>query len=212
MHQDRYTTLAGITALTGIIATVYGYTSISGDMATHFTPTGQSDGTMAKVPGLLLIPALMAGLYGLFSLLPRIDPLQENYERFREAYRGMMVAILGFLAYIQLVLVGWNIGLAFNMTQAITPAVAGLLFIAGTVIEQAKQNWFIGIRTPWTLSNEEVWEQTHETFGPLFKAGAVVVLVTIAVPGYATAIIGGTAAVLAAGSFIYSYVVYRNVT
>lgn len=210
MRQDRYTTLAGIAFLAGIIATVYGYTSISGDMATHFTATGQPDGTMAKIPGLLLVPGLMAAVYVFFSLIPRIDPLEENYERFREAYRGLMAALLGFLGYIQIVLVGWNVGLSFNMTQAITPAVAGLLFIAGAVIERAEQNWFIGIRTPWTLSSEKVWERTHETFGPLFKAGAVLVLVTIAVPSYATAIMGGTAAVLAAGSFIYSYAVYRK--
>jgi uncharacterized membrane protein len=210
MRQDRYTTLTGIAFLVGIIATVYGYTTISGEMATHFTATGQPDGTMAKIPGLLLAPGMMAVVYGFFRVLPRIDPLEENYERFREAYRGMIVAVLGFLAYLQVVLVGWNVGLAFNMTQAITPAVAGLLFIAGMVIERAEQNWFIGIRTPWTLSSEEVWERTHETFGPLFKVGAALVLVTIVLPSYATAIIGGTAAVLAAGSFIYSYAVYRQ--
>jgi uncharacterized membrane protein len=131
MRQDRYTTLTGIAFLAGIIATVYGYITISGEMATHFTATGQPDGTMAKIPGLLFAPGMMAVVYGFFRVLPRIDPLEENYERFREAYRGMIVAVLGFLAYLQVVLVGWNVGLAFNMTQAITPAVAALLFIAG---------------------------------------------------------------------------------
>ena len=62
------------------------------------------------------------------------------------------------------------------MTKFIIPAFAVLLFYIGILIKHAKRNWFIGIRTPWTLSSDKVWDKTHALGGKLFQVSAVITL------------------------------------
>jgi len=70
------------------------------------------------------------------------------------------------------------------MTAAMIPAMAILFYYAGILIQNAKRNWFIGIRTPWTLSSEGVWEKTHKLGSKLFKIAAVLILLTLFAPDY----------------------------
>jgi len=60
------------------------------------------------------------------------------------------------------------------MGQMMVPALGILFYYCGILIENAKRNWFIGIRTPWTLSNEKVWERTHKIGGKLFKIAGLI--------------------------------------
>jgi len=202
---------AAIIAVTGLIGVAL-FGRLPEQVAIHFGPSGQPDNYVGKPFALTILPALQAVMLGLFAVLPRIDPLGENIKEFHEAYNGFVVVLLGFLGYIHGVLLLWNIGYEFAVMQAVVPAVAVLYYIIGIVMERAEQNWFVGIRTPWTLSNEEVWQDTHALGGKLFKIAAVLALGGLVFPRYAVWFIAAPVALVAAAMTVYSYWDYRRVT
>jgi len=90
------------------------------------------------------------------------------------------------------------------------PAMAALFYYCGILVENAKRNWFIGIRTPWTLSNEKVWEKTHKLGGKLFKAAAIIILFGIVLKGYALLFILVPVIFVSFYLIVYSYVEYQK--
>jgi len=115
------------------------------------------------------------------------------------------------MAYIHVLTLAWNLGYRFNMLQMMLPGF-GLLFVfMGSMVERAKPNWFVGIRTPWTISNSVVWEKTHRLGGLLFKISGVLALLGVFFPALAIWFI--LVPVLAASvvTVVYSYVVFRQI-
>lgn len=207
--RRSYLVAAALVALSAL-ASVLAYPEMPARMATHWNAAGEVDGQMPKLYALALLPGLSAALLGLFALLPRIDPRGENVARFREQYDTFLVVLTAFLAYIHLLVLAANAGYEFGMIQALSPAVGALVYYVGVLSEHAEPNWFVGIRTPWTLSDERVWKRTHERAAPLFKlAGGVAVLGALA-PSYAELLIVAPLAAVALYTTVYSYVAYRR--
>jgi uncharacterized membrane protein len=96
--------------------------------------------------------------------------------------------------------------------QALAPAFAALFFYAGVLIQHAKQNWFVGIRTPLTLSNETVWKKTHALGSKLFKASGIVCLIGIIYPVWAIWFIIIPAIASAVITVVYSYQEFQRQT
>mgnify|MGYP000205647394 CR=1 FL=1 len=202
---------AGIVAVTGILGiAVMG--RLPDQVAIQFGPSGQPDDYAGKAFALALVPGLQAVMLAVFAVLPRIDPLGENIRKFGDMYNWLVVVIVGFLGYVHGTVLLWNVGYEFAVTQAVVPAVAVLYYFIGVVMERAEQNWFVGIRTPWTLSNEQVWQDTHALGGTLFKIAAAIALGGLVLPQYAVVLIAGPAALLAVITTVYSYWDYRRVT
>jgi uncharacterized membrane protein len=105
----------------------------------------------------------------------------------------------------------WNLGSRFDMTQVLIPAVAALFYAVGAMIQHARQNWFIGIRTPWTLMNETVWEKTHQMGGRLFKLAALISLVGVLFPDLGIWFILVPVLGVALYTIVYSYFAYQAV-
>ncbi|MCZ7391855.1 MAG: SdpI family protein, partial [Candidatus Methanoperedens sp.] len=143
-------------------------------------------------------------------LIPRIDPLKSNIQQFRKYYDRFVVLIMVFLLYIYLLTIFWNSGYTFNMTAFLSPALAVLFYYAGVLIENAKRNWFIGIRTPWTLSSDKVWDKTHKIGGKLFKIAGVVTLLAIFFQNFAVFIIVVPVILISIFTFVYSYFEYQK--
>ncbi len=118
---------------------------------------------------LWLISGLSPLLALLFFLLPRIDPRASNYRRFSRYYDSFVLLVELFL----LVMVGIIVSESFSpgkISVAHTVTVLlGLLFVfIGNLLPKIKSNFFLGIRTPWTLSDTTVWHKTHRLAGALF--------------------------------------------
>jgi len=158
-----------IIILISFLVGFYFYPRMPELMASHWNAQGEVDGYIAKCGGLFLLPILLVILFFIFILFPRIDPLKKNIEEFRKYFDWFFILIIGFLFYIYLLTIVWNLGVIFEMRYFLLPAFGILFYFAGILIEKAKRNWFIGIRTPWTLSNDVVWEKTHKVGGKLFK-------------------------------------------
>ena len=90
------------------------------------------------------------------------------------------------------------------------PALAALFYYSGVLIQNARRNWFVGIRTPWTLSSERVWNSTHRIGGKLFKAAGLIALLGLAFPDYAIHLIIGPVLLFTAYLVVYSYLEYRK--
>src|SRR5215207_11110774 len=130
-------------------------------MASHWNLNDQVDGYMPKFWGVFLLPLITLGMFALFLVIPSIDPLKANIAQFREAFNLFIVLVVAFMLYIYGLTLAWSLGYTgFRMSSSMLPAI-GLLFIfIGFMLRQAKRNFFIGIRTPWTLSNDRVWNKT----------------------------------------------------
>jgi uncharacterized membrane protein len=207
--RRRYLGALGLVAVSALISAL-AFPEMPARMATHWNAAGEVDGQMPKLYALGLLPALSVALLGLFAVVPRIDPLGENVARFREQYDTFVVLAVAFMTYLHLLIVAANAGYEFEMIQAVSPAVGALLYYVGILLDHAEPNWFVGIRTPWTLSSEEVWERTHERAAPLFKLAAVAAVLAALVPAYAELLIVVPLAAVALYTTVYSYVAYRR--
>jgi uncharacterized membrane protein len=210
MELERYEYFAVTLAVVLTAITTHGWIHLPGEIAIHFDASGNPDGTTGKLPGLMLLPVLFIGFVGLFRNLPSLDPLGENIESFRPQYDLIAASILGFLTYIQALIVSWNLGYSFSINQALAPGIAALYYIMGSVLEEARQNWFIGIRTPWTLSSEEVWNKTHRKFATWFKASGLIALGAVIFPDRLVELAVLPAVIVSGAAFVYSYLRYQK--
>jgi len=162
--------------LISFVIGVYFYSQMPSQMASHWNAQGEVDGYMPKFWGLFLMPLINIGLVLLFVFIPKIDPLKENIEKFRGYYNWFIVLFFVFMISLYTQTILWNLGIEISPNVFLPIGLGFLFFYAGVLCENAKRNWFIGIRTPWTLSNEKVWEKTNKLGGKLFKIVGVFVL------------------------------------
>jgi uncharacterized membrane protein len=190
---------------------IYCYPQMPDSMASHWDSQGNVNGHMPKFWGLFLMPIVSVAMLLLFILLPKIDPLKQNIEGFRKHFDNFIALIILFMFYIYLLTISANLGFIFNMTAMIIPALGILFFYVGVLIENAKRNWFIGIRTPWTLSSDEVWEKTHKLGGKLFKISGVIAFAGLLFQKYAFFFVLVPVIFVAIYTSIYSYIIHTKI-
>jgi len=210
MKTGKYNiAIAGIILLSFAIG-IYLYPQMPDSLPSHWNAAGEVDGYMPKFWGLFLLPLMSAGLFLLFLAIPMIDPLKHNIAKFRKYFDRFILLIMGFFLYIYLLTILWAFGLTFNFIYAMVPAFSVLFYYAGVLTENAKQNWFIGIRTPWTLSSEKVWDKTHKLGGKLFKLAALVGLLGLLFQDYAIWIVIIPVIFVAVYTIFYSYLEFQK--
>jgi uncharacterized membrane protein len=186
------------------------YDSMPDVVASHWNDKGEVNGYMGKFWGMFLLPIISAGTFLIFLAIPKMDPLKRNDEKFNENLGKFLAAIQGFFLYIFILTAIWNLGYEFQMSRVLAPAFAVLFFCCGIFIEKIGRNYFAGIRTPWTLNSEEVWNKTHKMGGKIFKAVGILSLMGLIFPNQAFFFIIGPVILAAAFLFIYSYILYRR--
>ena len=198
----------------GTLAGLLLWNRLPDPMASHWNVNDQVDGSISKFWGVFLLPLITLGMFLLFRVLPSIDPMKANIAQFREAFNLFIVLIVGFMVYLYGLTLAWSLGYnTFRMSGAMLSAI-GLLFIfVGFLMRQAKRNFFIGIRTPWTLSSDTVWNETHRVGAVLFMISGALAFIG-GFFGGSTAfwlmfapLIGSTLFLL-----LYSYVLYQRET
>lgn len=189
----------------------YSYYSISEEIiAAHWNAQGEANGYMSKFWGLFLIPLISVGLYFLFLAIPLIDPLKKNINKFQKYYDWLVLVIVLFFFYIFILTVLWNFGYRYNMSVAIIPAVGFLFIYLGFIMKNIKRNWFVGIRTPWTLSNKTVWDRTHILGGKLFTLSGIIMLIGVFFEEYLFWFLFAPIIITVIWTIVYSYLQYRK--
>jgi uncharacterized membrane protein len=147
-------------------------------MPSHWNATGEVDGYMSRFWGIFLMPIITTAMFLLFITIPNIDPLRANIAQFRNVFNLFIVLLMGYMAYIYALTLAASLGAQFNMGTMMLPAM-GILFVAvGFMVGQAKRNFFIGIRTPWTLSSDTVWDKTHRLGKWTFIAAGIICILS----------------------------------
>ncbi|WP_242235865.1 SdpI family protein [Bacillus cereus group sp. BfR-BA-01316] len=181
------------------------------EVPSHWNVAGEVDGHMSKMGMMIFDIAIMVFIYALLTVLPMIDPKHGNYDKFSKGYKVMNYSVLFVLFLVNII--GIGAGLGYQVLMNSTPyIIVGLLFIViGNYLPQCKPNYFVGIKTPWTLSNEEVWRKTHRFSGKVFVVLGVVMMLSSFAPvaGKSFLVIG--IIIGAVGLTMgYSYVAYKK--
>ena len=186
------------------------YPQLPDTIPSHWDASGNVNGYMTKFWGVFLMPIMSIILYGIFLLIPIIDPRKENIQKFRTYFDNFILVIMLFFFYVYILTLLWALNYRFNMIIALIPAMSLLFYYAGILIQKAKRNWFIGIRTPWTLESETVWDKTHEVTAKLFKASAIIGLIGLFFQNLAICFVVIPVMVSAIFGVVYSYILYKK--
>jgi len=191
---------------------IYFYpTPLPNMMASHWNINGEVDGYVSKFWGLFLMPFLMVVLTALFFFVPKIDPEKKNIEKFYEEFDKFIVVFNLFMLYLYMLTIFFNIGYSINMTASLMPAFAVLFYFCGSLIGKAKRNYTVGIKFPWTLADDGVWDKTHKMGEKLFKLSALFILLGTFFNQYAFALMFIPLIASVIYLFIYSYFEYQKV-
>ena len=158
----------------------------------HWGPSGAPDSFADRQTALLtllILPGSAVLTSVLMALAPTLDPFKDNLRRSRKAYVAIWAGVMVLLAAL-------TCGIAFMMTRGaegdpnnefvrFVMAGCGLLFIViGNYLPKTRKSFFIGIRTPWTLTSDYAWEKTHRLVGPLYiLAGLLGIVVAFTMTG-----------------------------
>lgn len=188
------------------------YDEIPAKVASHWNASGEVNGYMSKFWGVFLMPVVMSVIYLFYLFIPKIDPLKKNFKTFKKTYDTFWLMLFVFFFYIFSLTLVWNLGGRFNFTYFILPAIAALFLVLGKVIKKTKRNYFFGIRTPWTLASDTVWEKTHKAGGVLFQCVGVLTLFSIFLKGNLAFFFFIVPLFLVViFLFVYSYLIFKKI-
>jgi len=211
----RLTTIIVLVLIIGAtLAGILLWNRLPDPMASHWDVNDQVNGYMSRFWGVFMMPLVLLGMFLIFLIIPRIDPLKANIAQFRETFNLFIAFMVGFMTYVHALTLLWNLGYTnFGIGNAILPAIGLLFIVVGSLLRKAKRNFFIGIRTPWTLSSDTVWEKTHQLGSVLFMISGVLAVIGGFIGGNTAfwmliiPLIGSTVFLL-----VYSYVLYERET
>ena len=179
---------------------------------THFGVDGTPNRWGPSWVDAILLPGMAIGFYLLMLLLPLLDPRRANYARFPRTLRIYRFSLSGLFVAIHVVLVRASFGAVVNAATSIQVAVALLFIVLGNSLGRVRFNYFFGVRTPWTLNNEEVWNATHRLAARLWVVCGVVLIPAAFLSGalgHAARI--GLIAIMVVVPVVYSFMLYRRI-
>ncbi|HET7233420.1 MAG TPA: SdpI family protein [Longimicrobium sp.] len=210
--RSRWTTavaLAGMWVLSLVI-----YLRAPSRVPLHWNAGGQVDGWGGPA-SVFILPAAATGVALMMEVLPRLDPRRANWEKFRGEVRVFVNVLVLFLAWVEIAtLGGWAFGWKIDEGRSTLAAMGVMLMVTGNYLPRIRSNWWMGIRTPWTLTSDRVWRETHRLGGRTFvAAGAVSALAALLLPPRLGVTLSMAAVTLgAAVPVVYSYIAWRRET
>ncbi|HPN81714.1 MAG TPA: SdpI family protein [bacterium] len=203
--------LPGLLIVLAIAIGFYFYAHFPETVITHWNIQGQADGWSSKWFGAFFLPLLLIALHLLFIVIPFFDPQKERYQEFAKTYQLFKLLIIGtmFLIYLFSGLI--NLGYNLNIGSAVSMIIGALFVVMGNYLGKLKYNWFVGIKTPWSLSSENVWNKTHRVGGWLFiLMGIAIIIVPYLPANWGLALFWLAIIVGVLGSMGYSYFAYHQ--
>jgi uncharacterized membrane protein len=163
------------------------YDQLPERIATHWDIHFEPDHWVPKAGVLghfLVLPGIMAGITLLTLVLPWLSPRSFEVEPFRATYGYVMALVVALMGYLDVVFLWASLKQGAWMYQLLVGGIFLFFALLGNVLGRVRRNFWMGVRTPWTLASEAVWNQTHRVAAWLFVAGGVAgfVAVLIGVP------------------------------
>lgn len=187
----------------------WAWSSVPDRMPVHWNIDGRIDRWGSRAEGLLIGPGMTVLVYLLFRVLPLLDPGRANYTRFAGAFQALRLSVLAFLVVLQAIVISAARGSRVDMNAIMPPLVGAMLVVLGNFMGKLRPNWFMGIRTPWTLSSKRSWTGTHHAGGWVLTVIGVLWIVSSRLPGRWPAIVSfGSLAAGVLGLVILSYLLW----
>jgi len=197
--------------LAAVGASVVVYPKLPETIPTHWNMDGQPDGWSPRSFGAFITPVILLTIWGFILVMPAIDPRGANYAKFGGAFAAIMDSLMLFVLGMHILLLRAGLGHPVAMERVAPFGIGILLIVIGNLLPRARPNWFVGIRTPWTLSSDRVWEKTHRFGGRVFVAAGFLIAITALLWAQRVhvVLIGGML-IAASSVLIYSYVEWRR--
>jgi uncharacterized membrane protein len=191
------------------------YDQLPEKVPVHWNIHNQPDGWTTREDAwhyLVIMPCVMVGMIFLTVVLPRLSPKQFQIDTFRNTYGYIMALVVGLMGFMQIPIVMGALGNSMPFGKLILSGLFFFFALMGNVLGQVRRNFWMGVRTPWTLASETVWNQTHRVTAWIFVAfGIFSPIVLLLVPGDMV-VLWVTGALLPVVFFpiIYSLVLYKR--
>lgn len=200
-----------VIAAIAVAVSVWAYPQLPPTVATHWSLRGTPDGFSSRGWAVAIIPLVILLMTGLFNVLPKLDPRRENYAKFLGTYWLIANAVIVFMLIAHGMIIATGLGYSVKIDRLMPIGVGVLFIILGNYLTRVEPNWFVGIRTPWTLSSDTVWRKTHRTGGWLMVLGGFVVAACAFLPHGAFLPLFVTAIVIMAViPIVQSYVLWKR--
>jgi len=200
-----------VMAAVAVAMAVWAYPRLPPTMPTHFRFDGTPDGFSSRLSVLAFAPIIMVVMTVLFNVLPKVDPRRENYAKFLTSYWLIAHALIVFLLVAQALTIAAGLGFSVKIVRLMPLGIGLLLVFLGNYLTRVEPNWFVGIRTPWTLSSDTVWRKTHRTGGWLMVLGGLVIAACAFLPQVAfLPLVIAAIVVIAVVPIVQSYVLWKR--
>ena len=189
---------------------VYLYPSLPEQIPTHWNVDGEVDDFTAKPWGVIVMPAIAALSWAFMKLIQIVSPRGFRTDTFKGVVNVFQVVLVAFLSIVAVSVLLEAIGVDTHINNAVVLGTGLMFVVLGNYMGKVRKNFFIGIRTPWTLASDEVWARTHRLGGWLFVAGGIIVVIG----AFTGMTVGWMATVIIAAALVpvaYSFVVYQRV-
>ncbi|MDW7695306.1 SdpI family protein [Flammeovirgaceae bacterium SG7u.111] len=149
--------------------------SIPEKLPSHWNYKGEIDGYTQKGLRIFFLPFINVIVYVLVLFVPKIDP-KKRIDIYVPGVRSLRFVLCTFLSALSLLILATGLGYVSDSSKIINQLIILLLVFLGNYMGKIKPNYFIGVRTPWTLENKEVWKKTHRFTGLLWVLASVPML------------------------------------
>lgn len=188
------------------------YSKLPDVIPSHWNFQGQADSFQPKTYGTWLLPTLALIMAILFPFFRRIDPKSENYPKFEHVWEIIQLSIIGILAYIYAIqlYVSLNPELSEQVGRFVVFGIGVLFVVLGNYMGKIRQNFFVGMRTPWTLSDPEIWSKSQRFAGWMFVVGGLLMMAEGFLWPTKGASLFGVVLIVSLAPIAYSYMLYRK--
>lgn len=193
------------------VVSIVVYADLPNKIPMHWNLKGEVDNYANRFWGAFMMPIINIGVLLLMLYTPVIDPSKENYASFKSSYRIIRSGLIIFFAVLHFIILAYSLGYELDIAKIVVLIVGVLFLILGNYMPRVRHNYFLGIKTPWSLANEKVWRKTQRFGGKLFLLSGIILMISLFFTEQTRFII---LLICALGSTIlstiYSYIIYRK--
>ncbi|MBI3863555.1 MAG: SdpI family protein [Planctomycetia bacterium] len=153
------------------------YPSLPEKIPIHWNAHGEIDGWGAK-PWSFLSPAIMVGMLGLLSVIPWLSPKQFEVDTFRGTYAFIVALVIALIGFIHVLTLLPPLNIPVRIEKVMICGMMVFFMLMGNVLGKVQRNFFVGVRTPWTLASERVWLETHRLAARVFVGVGILGIIT----------------------------------
>ncbi len=210
MNKIRADIISTLFIIATLVVAAILYPSLPEMIPTHWNAQGEIDGYMKKPGGVLMMPAMALATFIIMKIIPLISPKGFRTDKFSDVIGVLQVTLVGFMSIVAILVLLEAHGLNVLINEVIIAGVGLLFVVIGNYLGKVRKNFFIGIRTPWTLASDEVWNRTHRMGGKLFMLSGVIIWLGALLRLPLTWTVG-VAVGLVLIPVVYSYFLYRQI-